>query len=114
MAYSESKAQQKYESAMDLGAIIDEVTSGASKPYFNKCLRNLSCTNPANARTICDYIIAEQTEINIKIRSEAQTWAMNQEAALRVNHKVVTLVVLKAQVDLNRIHKAVLNADPKA
>jgi hypothetical protein len=39
---------------------------------------------------------------------------MNQEAALRVNHKVVTLVVLKAQVDLNRIHKAVLNADPKA
>jgi len=49
-----------------LNVKIDQITLSASKPYFNKCLKLLAKTHPVNAQTICDYIIAEQTEINIK------------------------------------------------
>jgi hypothetical protein len=45
---------------------INSITKSLSKPYFNKILKKLSTTNLENANIICDYIIAEQTEINIK------------------------------------------------
>jgi hypothetical protein len=45
---------------------IDSISRTLSKPYFNKILRDLSKFNPANAKTIVDYILTEQTEINIK------------------------------------------------
>jgi len=45
---------------------IDSLTKSLSKPYFNKILKELSKKNLENANIICDYIIAEQTEINIK------------------------------------------------
>ena len=46
--------------------IIDSITKGLSKPYFNKILKELLKRNFDNARIMCDYIIAQQTEINIK------------------------------------------------
>ena len=45
---------------------IDSITKSCSKPYFNKILINLSKQSVDNANTICDYLIAEETEINIK------------------------------------------------
>ena len=36
------------------------------KPYISKMLNNLLLENPINVETICNYIIAEQNEINIK------------------------------------------------
>ena len=45
---------------------IDFITQFASKAYFNKALKKLARDQFENATTICDYIMAEQTEINIK------------------------------------------------
>ena len=45
---------------------IDSITKSLSKPYFNKILKELSKTNFENVNIICDYIIAEQIEFNIK------------------------------------------------
>jgi hypothetical protein len=44
---------------------IDSVTKSC-KPFINKMLKNLANKNAENANTICNYIIAEQTEFNIK------------------------------------------------
>jgi hypothetical protein len=62
---------QAYESInekqiIELEGKIDSITKSLSRPYFNKILKNLIKTNPNNTETICDYIIAEQTELNIK------------------------------------------------
>ena len=45
---------------------IDSITNGLSRPYFNKILKELAKKNLENAIIICDYIIAEQIEINIQ------------------------------------------------
>ena len=45
---------------------INQITAGLSKPYFRKILIKLGQTNEQNANTICNYILAEQAEINIK------------------------------------------------
>jgi len=45
---------------------IDSITNGLSRPYFNKILKELIKKNLENAITICEYIIAEQIEINIQ------------------------------------------------
>ncbi len=45
---------------------IDTITNGLLRPYFNKILKELAKKNLENAIIICDYSIAEQTEINIQ------------------------------------------------
>jgi hypothetical protein len=45
---------------------IDLITKSLSRPYFNSTLKKLVKENPNNARLICDYILVEQTEFNIK------------------------------------------------
>ena len=57
---------KKRETIEELNAKIDFITQFASKAYFNKALKKLAGDQIENATTICDYIIAEQTEINIK------------------------------------------------
>ncbi len=54
------------ESLTDLERKIDSITKTLSRPYFNKILKDLPKFNPTNTRTIVEYIITEQTEINIK------------------------------------------------
>ena len=54
------------ESLADLERKIDSITKNLSRPYFNKILKDLLKSNPANARIIVEYILTEQTEINIK------------------------------------------------
>jgi len=50
----------------ELEGKIDSVTRYNSKPYFGQALKRLAAINPENAGVICDYISAEQTDINIK------------------------------------------------
>jgi hypothetical protein len=45
---------------------IDLITKSLSRAYYKNILIKLVDKNTENANTICDYIIAEQTEINIK------------------------------------------------
>lgn len=45
---------------------IDSITKTCSKLYFNKILKKLADKNQQNATIICDYIISEETELNIK------------------------------------------------
>jgi integrase len=54
------------ESLANLERKIDSITKTLSRPYYNKILKDLLKSNPMNAKTIVDYIIVEQTEINIK------------------------------------------------
>jgi hypothetical protein len=61
-----SKAVISNSKYIELERKIDSITNGLSKPYFNKILKELLKKNLENANIICDYIIAEQTEINIK------------------------------------------------
>jgi hypothetical protein len=51
---------------MTLEKTIDKITTSLSRPYFNKILKQLASTNLENAMIICNYILTEQTEINIK------------------------------------------------
>jgi hypothetical protein len=57
---------KKRETFEELNAKIDFITQFASKAYFNKALKKLARDQFENATAICDYIMAEQTEINIK------------------------------------------------
>lgn len=45
---------------------IDSITKTLSRPYFNKILKDLLEVNPHNANIVIDYLITEQTELNIK------------------------------------------------
>ena len=45
---------------------IDIITKSLSRGYYKNFLIKLAERNLENANIICDYIIAEQTEINIK------------------------------------------------
>jgi hypothetical protein len=45
---------------------IDHVTRSLSRPYFNTALNRLAIISPSNARLICNYILVEETESNIK------------------------------------------------
>lgn len=45
---------------------INFITKDCSKLYFNKILKKLVEKNSDNANIICEYIIAEETELNIK------------------------------------------------
>jgi integrase len=45
---------------------IDSITEYNSKPYFRAALKRLAIVNSENANIICDYILAEQIEMNIK------------------------------------------------
>ena len=45
---------------------INSIIRTCSKPYFSQILKKLANEGLANANIICDYIIAEQNELNIK------------------------------------------------
>ena len=49
-----------------LGRDINSITKSLSRPYFRSALKRLALENLQNARLICDYILDEQTEINLK------------------------------------------------
>ena len=51
---------------MELVTKIESITQYNSKPYFRQALKRLAAVNMENANVVCDYILAEQAEINIK------------------------------------------------
>src|SRR5918911_3677682 len=51
---------------IELQTKIGSITQYNSKPYFRQALNRLATVNAENASVICDYILAEQTDINIK------------------------------------------------
>ena len=51
---------------LDLDRNIELMTKSLSRPFFNTALKRLAKSNPKNAQLICDYILVEQTEFNIK------------------------------------------------
>ena len=53
-------------SYIDLEKKIDSITKSLSKHYYISILRNLVKNNPNKDNKIYDYIIAEQTELNIR------------------------------------------------
>jgi integrase len=61
-----TKQEKEGSKSTELERKIDSITVSLSKPYFNKILKDLSNRNWENVKTVCDYILAEQTEINIK------------------------------------------------
>ena len=61
---------------------IDTITKSLSRAYLKDILLKLVQRNPENAKDICNYIIAEKTEINIKIstiesRIKVLVWLSN-------------------------------------
>jgi hypothetical protein len=52
--------------SVELETKINSITQYSSKPYFRQALKKLAAVNADNANVICDYILAEQTDINIK------------------------------------------------
>jgi len=53
-------------SDLDLDRNIKLITKSLSRPYFNTALKRLTKINPINTKLVCDYILVEQTEFNIK------------------------------------------------
>jgi hypothetical protein len=45
---------------------INSITNTCSKSYFNQILQRLAGMNSTNANTICEYIVSEQDQHNIK------------------------------------------------
>jgi hypothetical protein len=45
---------------------VQAITRSCSKPYFRKTLERMIGANAENCNYICDYILAEQSEINLK------------------------------------------------
>jgi hypothetical protein len=45
---------------------IDIITKSLPRQYYKNTLKKLAEQNFQNAETLCNYIIAEQNEINIK------------------------------------------------
>ena len=72
LASKENNNEQSLElektTALDnnLAKKIDAITNSLSRQYFNTILKKLAIENNENATTICNYIITEQNEINIK------------------------------------------------
>jgi integrase len=50
----------------ELKSKVHSITYDCSKPYFQRALERMIETNPENCNTICEYILAEQSEINLK------------------------------------------------
>jgi hypothetical protein len=58
--------EEVHKKELEIFKRIDTLTKSCTKQYFNKILTKLACENSENANTICDYITAEETEINIQ------------------------------------------------
>ena len=50
--------------------VIEQITIGLSKPYFKKILKNRYNSRKENAETICEYIVVEQADTNIKNKTK--------------------------------------------
>jgi integrase len=66
MALQTSQTESNQKNGYSLEKKIDLITNSLSRAYYKNILIKLAERNTENANILCDYIIAEQTEINIK------------------------------------------------
>src|SRR5688500_3937860 len=66
MALQTSQTESSQKNGYSLEKKIDLSTKSLSRAYYKNILIKLAARNTENANIICNYIIAEQTEINIK------------------------------------------------
>jgi integrase len=66
MTLQTSQTQSNEKNSYSLEKKIGVITKSLSRAYYKNILIKLAGKNIENANTICDYIISEQTEINIK------------------------------------------------
>ena len=66
MTLQASQTESKEKNSYSLEKKIDVIIKSLSSAYYKNILIKLADRNTENANTIYDYIIAEQTEINIK------------------------------------------------
>lgn len=66
MTLQASQTESKEKNSYSLEKKIDVIIKSLSRAYYKNILIKLADRNTENANTIYDYIIAEQTEINIK------------------------------------------------
>jgi site-specific recombinase XerD len=66
MALQASQTKSNDNNSYSLKRKIDIITKSLSRGYYKNILLKLADRNSDNANTICDYIITEQTEINLK------------------------------------------------
>lgn len=59
-------ADNKETDLHELKTKMQAITRSCSKPYFRKTLERMIEANPENCNYICDYILAEQSQINLK------------------------------------------------
>jgi hypothetical protein len=67
MTLQASQTESKEKNSYSLEKKIDVIIKSLSRAYYKNILIKLADRNTENANTIYDCIIAEQTEINIKI-----------------------------------------------
>jgi hypothetical protein len=53
---------------VDLEMKIDSLTEGAL-PYFRSIFKQMTLANPENSKIVCEFLIAEYNEQNIKLSS---------------------------------------------
>jgi predicted DNA-binding ribbon-helix-helix protein len=81
---------------------INFITKTCSKLYFNKILKKLAEKNSENVNIICKYIIAEETELNIKNFTEGSrikvlVWLSNfhnDTKSFKLMTKQIFLIIL--------------------
>ena len=66
MTLQASQAKSNEKEIYSLEKKIDVTTTSLSRAYYKNILIKLAHRNTENANTICNYLISEQTEINIK------------------------------------------------
>ncbi len=92
---------------------INSITKSCSKQYFKSIMNNLAKENIDNASTICDYIISEETEINIKNstkegRIKVLVWLSNHHENKKSFVEMTKYDILSF---LNKLRKPILD-DP--
>jgi hypothetical protein len=84
--------------------LVDQITSGLSRPYFRHILKKLHDNNQENANLLCKHILTEQAEFNIKNSTKEgirnvliECWNIYQSdnASISCLHKLNSLKLAK-------------------
>jgi hypothetical protein len=67
---------------IELQTKINSITQYNSKPYFRQALNRLAAINSDNANVICDYILAGQTDINIRVDQRRKNKSIDMDIKL--------------------------------